>query len=101
MPYGDQAIFLKADLFREMGGFTDLPIMEDFEFMRRVRKHGSISIVPEPVVTSARRWRESGVCWTTAVNQFVIIGYYLGVSPYLLARLLPSQTEEEWQQQSS
>ncbi|MGO9569654.1 MAG: TIGR04283 family arsenosugar biosynthesis glycosyltransferase [Desulfomonilaceae bacterium] len=87
MPYGDQAIFIRAHLFHEMGGFAQLPIMEDFEFMRRLRKRGRISIVPEPVVTSARRWRESGVWWTTAVNQAVIIGYFLGVSPHLLARL--------------
>jgi rSAM/selenodomain-associated transferase 2 len=87
MPYGDQAIFIRADLFRRMGGFLEMPIMEDFEFMRRVRKQGRISIIPEPVVTSARRWRESGVCWTTAVNQVVIMGYFLGVSPHLLARL--------------
>jgi rSAM/selenodomain-associated transferase 2/rSAM/selenodomain-associated transferase 1 len=87
MPYGDQAIFVKADLFRKMGGFAELPIMEDFEFMRRVRNQGRISIIPEPVVTSARRWRESGVCWTTVVNQLVIIGYFLGISPHSLARL--------------
>ena len=87
MPYGDQAIFIRTDLFHGMGGFAALPIMEDFEFMRRLRKRGCISIVPEPVVTSARRWRESGVWWTTAVNQAVIIGYFLGISPHLLARL--------------
>ncbi len=87
MPYGDQAIFIGAHLFRGMGGFAELPIMEDFEFMRRLRKRGRISIVPEPVVTSARRWRESGIWWTTAVNQAVIIGYFLSISPHLLARL--------------
>jgi rSAM/selenodomain-associated transferase 2 len=87
MPYGDQAIFLKGDLFRTMGGFAELPIMEDFEFMRRLGRKGSISIIPEPVVASARRWRESGIWRTTAVNQLVIIGYFLGVSPNLLARL--------------
>jgi len=87
MPYGDQAIFIRARLFHGMGGFAELPIMEDFEFMRRLRKRGRISIVPEPVVTSARRWRESGVWWTTAVNQAVIIGFFLGISPHLLARL--------------
>ena len=87
MPYGDQAIFIGSDLFHLMGGFEEMPIMEDFEFMRRLRKRGRISIIPEPAVTSARRWRESGIWWTTAVNQAVIIGYFLGVSPRLLARL--------------
>lgn len=87
MPYGDQAIFIGSDLFHRMGGFAEMPIMEDFEFVRRLRKRGRISIIPEPVVTSARRWRESGVWWTTAVNLAVIIGYFLGVPPRLLARL--------------
>jgi hypothetical protein len=82
-----QAIFIRARLFNRIGGFAELPIMEDFEFMRRLRKRGRISIVPEPVVTSARRWRESGIWWTTAVNQAVIVGYFLGISPRLLARL--------------
>ena len=40
LPYGDQAIFLKADLFRRIGGYNDLPIMEDFELIRRLRKFG-------------------------------------------------------------
>jgi rSAM/selenodomain-associated transferase 2 len=87
MPYGDQAIFIRARLFNRMGGFAELPIMEDFEFVRRLRNWGRISILPEPVVTSARRWRESGIWWTTAVNQAVIVGYFLGISPHLLARL--------------
>ncbi len=44
MPYGDQALFVRADLFRQMGGFPDLPVMEDFEFVRQVRSRGRVSI---------------------------------------------------------
>ncbi len=87
LPYGDQAIFVRAELFHTMGGFHELPIMEDFEFMRRLRRTGRISIVTKPVVTSARRWKEKGVWWTTAINQLMILGYLLGVSPRLLARI--------------
>lgn len=87
MPYGDQAIFMRSELFRRMGGFAEMSIMEDFEFMRRLRKMGRIGIIPDTAVTSARRWRESGIWWTTVVNQAVIIGYFLGFSPRLLARL--------------
>lgn len=86
MPYGDQAIFLRADLFREMCGFQELPIMEDFELMRRLHKRGRIGIISEPVITSARRWKALGVWWTTVVNQLVILGYFLGVPPHFLAR---------------
>ncbi|MEG4204742.1 TIGR04283 family arsenosugar biosynthesis glycosyltransferase [Microcoleus sp. Pol7_A1] len=85
MPYGDQAIFLKAATFDKMGGFPDLPLMEDFEFVRRLKKQGRIEIVPQPVLTSARRWQQLGVIKTTAINQIVIIAYFLGVSPDRLA----------------
>jgi rSAM/selenodomain-associated transferase 2 len=87
MPYGDQAIFVKADLFRSMEGYSDLPIMEDYEFMRRVRRHGRILIVPCPAVTSARRWTKIGPLRTTLVNQIMLVGYWLGVSSHFLRRL--------------
>ncbi len=85
-PYGDQAIFLKADLFREMGGFPDMPIMEDFELIRRLRRRGRIVIAPVPVLTSARRWENLGIVRTTLINYAIPLAYYLGASPSLLAR---------------
>ena len=81
LPYGDQALFLKATTFRELGGFPELPIMEDFVFVRSLLKHGKITIVPAAVTTSARRWEQQGVFKTTIINQIMILGYYLGVSP--------------------
>jgi len=60
MPYGDQAIFLRKELFREMGGFPDLPIMEDFQLIRRLQGEGRIVIAPAAVVTSGRRWKKTG-----------------------------------------
>ena len=59
--------------------------MEDFEFVRRLKKQGDIEIVPHPVLTSVRRWQQLGVIKTTAINQIVIIAYFLGVSPDRLA----------------
>jgi rSAM/selenodomain-associated transferase 2 len=85
MPYGDQAIFLTTATFNQIGGFPDLPVMEDFEFVRRLKKQGHIEIVPQPVLTSARRWQQLGVFKTTAINQIVIVAYFLGVSPDRLA----------------
>jgi rSAM/selenodomain-associated transferase 2 len=79
MPYGDQALFLRADTFHQIGGFPALPIMEDFELVRRLKRMGKIAIVSEPVVTSARRWLQRGVFATTAINQMVVLGYFLGV----------------------
>jgi uncharacterized protein len=86
LPYGDQGIFVRSCVFKEMGGFPDLPIMEDFEFMRLLRKRGTIRILPDPAVTSGRRWERLGVLRTTAINQAVIVGYYMGVAPEKLAR---------------
>ena len=84
LPYGDQGIFLKAAIFADLGGFPELPIMEDFELIQRLKKRGKIAIVAAPVITSARRWQKLGVGKTTLVNQLVIIGYYLKIPPHLL-----------------
>ncbi|MFN6482009.1 MULTISPECIES: TIGR04283 family arsenosugar biosynthesis glycosyltransferase [unclassified Nostoc] len=81
MPYGDQAIFLTKEVFQKIGSFPELPIMEDFELMRRLKRIGRVVIIPTPVVTSARRWLQKGVFKTTLLNQIVIIAYLLGVSP--------------------
>lgn len=85
MPYGDQAIFLPASVFRDIGGFPDMAIMEDFEMIRRLRRQGKINIIPMPVLTSARRWQKLGVLKTTLINQLVILAYFLGVPPVRLA----------------
>ncbi|MEH2167742.1 MAG: TIGR04283 family arsenosugar biosynthesis glycosyltransferase [Nostoc sp.] len=86
MPYGDQAIFLTKQVFQQIGGFPELPIMEDFELMRCLKRTGRVVIIPTPVVTSARRWLQKGVFKTTLFNQIVIIAYLLGVSPERIRR---------------
>lgn len=80
-PYGDQAIFLTKQVFEQVGGFPELPIMEDFELIRRLRGLGRIQIVSTPVLTSARRWLQKGIFQTTLINQIVIFAYFVGVSP--------------------
>ena len=87
MPYGDQAIFLKAKTFHQIGGFAELPIMEDFELVCRLKRLGHITIIPIPVITSARRWLKKGIFQTTLINQMMIVGYLLGVSPKKLVEL--------------
>jgi uncharacterized protein len=85
MPYGDQAIFLTAATFWELGGFVEMPIMEDFELIRRLQRRGRIETLAAPVVTSARRWLKRGVWQTTLINQSIVIGYLVGISPARLA----------------
>ncbi|MDJ0678013.1 MAG: TIGR04283 family arsenosugar biosynthesis glycosyltransferase [Calothrix sp. MO_167.B42] len=81
MPYGDQGIFLEREVFQAVGGFPELPIMEDFELIRNLKRQGTIITLPAPVVTSARRWLKKGVWQTTLINQVVIVAYLIGVSP--------------------
>jgi rSAM/selenodomain-associated transferase 2 len=85
MPYGDQAIFLHTDTFKALGGFPNLPIMEDFELMRQLRQKGTIALLPAAVITSGRRWQTLGVLQTTLINQWIIFAYLLGVSPQRIA----------------
>lgn len=85
MPYGDQAIFMPAKLFQQLGGFPEMPIMEDFAIIQKLQAKGKINIVQLPVLTSARRWQKKGILKTTIINQLVILGYFLGVPPARLA----------------
>ncbi len=85
-PYGDQAIFLAAETYRAIGGYPDLPIMEDFELVRRLKKKGRIIVLPASVTTSARRWLRVGVWKTWFVNQAAITAYFCGIAPGTIAR---------------
>ncbi len=84
-PCGDQGLFLGKRVFNELNGFPDLPIMEDFEFVRRLRRRGRILTVADAVITSARRWRRLGPLRAMLRNQLVILGYRAGVPPERLA----------------
>ncbi|MBU0909796.1 MAG: TIGR04283 family arsenosugar biosynthesis glycosyltransferase [Proteobacteria bacterium] len=85
-PYGDQAIFLRAALFRELGGFPEIPVMEDFHLVQLLRRQGRIHILDQQVVTSARRWRRLGFFRTTLINQLMVLGFLLGFSRNFLAK---------------
>ena len=85
MPYGDQAIFMQRSVFDALGGFAGLPVMEDYELIRRLRVHGRVQLVDASVSTSGRRWRSGGVWRTTLLNQACIVAYRLGVPPERIA----------------
>jgi hypothetical protein len=90
-PYGDQALFLAAETFRTVGGYPDLPIMEDFELVSRLKNKGRIVVLPASVTTSARRWLHFGVWKTWFVNQAAITAYFLGIAPGTIARFYNRQ----------
>lgn len=87
LPYGDQALFLTRTAFEQLGGYQEFPLMEDFDFIQRLRKLGAIRILSMDAVSSARRWKKLGPWKTTLLNQFIICAFQLGVSPSRLARI--------------
>jgi rSAM/selenodomain-associated transferase 2/rSAM/selenodomain-associated transferase 1 len=87
LPYGDQALFVRKPIFFAAGGFPEMPIAEDLFFVRLVSKQGRIAIAPAHAVTSGRRWKDVGLLRTTLINQFILAGFALGISPETLARL--------------
>jgi rSAM/selenodomain-associated transferase 2 len=84
--YGDQGLFLRREVFDRVGGFPEIPLMEDVEIQRRLRKLGRFVKIRRPIVTSARRFLRRGVLRQQALNAALVSLYYLGVPAVHLAR---------------
>jgi len=84
---GDQAIFVTREAFDAVGGFPDLPLMEDIAISRRLKRRCRPFCIATPVVTSGRRWEQNGVLRTILLMWRLRLSYYLGVEPALLAEL--------------
>jgi rSAM/selenodomain-associated transferase 2 len=91
LPYGDQAIFVRRDVFQAIGGYADLPIMEDVDLVRRLRGRGRLFRSPQPATTSARRWERDGWIRRTAMHLAMISLYFCGVPPNRLIGLDPAR----------
>jgi len=85
LPYGDQGIFVRREVFARLGGFRELRLMEDVDFVRRLRREDVMQL-PAPLVTSARRWRRDGWFRRSARNVALLLLYFAGVPPARLAR---------------
>lgn len=84
---GDQALFLERILFNELGGFPELPLMEDIALSKRLRqKVGRPACLKSPLTTSSRRWEENGILRTILLMWRLRLAYFLGISPHYLAR---------------
>jgi rSAM/selenodomain-associated transferase 2 len=78
---GDQAIFLRRAVFERMGGYPDVPLMEDIALCRALKRMGEVACLRSRVITSARRWENDGV-WRTIFRMWTLKSLYLaGVSP--------------------
>lgn len=87
IPFGDQAIFIRRDYFRKLGGYREIPIMEDVDLMKRIRKKGGrVRIIPVKVATSPRRYEREGVFTCTFRNWVLQALFAMGVSPERLAK---------------
>ena len=87
VPYGDQVHAFRADVFRELGGYPDIPIMEDVALMTKLKHHGlALRFARGYARNPDRRWRKEGVMRATARNWVLILAYRLGIAPDRLAR---------------
>lgn len=83
---GDQAIFVRREVFARIGGFPEIPLMEDIAFGRALKRLGGIACLRSRVVTSARRWESEGI-WRTVIKMWTLkLLYFAGVSPVTLKR---------------
>ncbi len=84
--YGDQAFFVKKQVFQEMEGFTEFPICEDLDFYKRLKIMGSVVLLKEEVLTSSRRWANEGIWFTTIRNILIATLFALGFPPRILTK---------------
>ncbi|TLY24260.1 MAG: glycosyltransferase [Nitrospirae bacterium] len=84
---GDQAIFVRRSVFEQLGGYSDLPIMEDVDFTRRLKRTGLIAALQSKVTTSYRRWDTRGPLRTILLMWILRFLYWIGISPHRLSQL--------------
>ncbi len=84
---GDQGIFVAREAFEAMGGYAEIPLMEDVERSRLLARRGRTALVPVSIVTSARRWESRGPVRTILVMWGLRLAHRLGMSPARCARI--------------
>jgi rSAM/selenodomain-associated transferase 2 len=84
---GDQAIFIDKTLFNTISGFKNIPLMEDIELTRQLKKLSRPACLPDRVITSSRRWEENGIVKTVLLMWMLRFLYFIGISPFVLQKL--------------
>jgi hypothetical protein len=86
LPYGDQGLFCRRDVFEAAGGFARPFLMEDVDFVRACRRHGRLLLLPETLFTSPRRYLDGGILRTSLNNHLTLFAHFLGLSNATLYR---------------
>jgi rSAM/selenodomain-associated transferase 2 len=99
MVYGDQGIFVRRDVYFELGGFSALPLFEEVALVRRLRARGTFRVLPQRLAVATRRWERDGWCRRTLHNRWLALRFALGGRPEALAAsyrgLLGSEQERK------
>ncbi len=92
---GDQAQFMARATFEQVGGFPEIPLMEDVEMSRALHQAGKLVRIPQRVITSSRRFLERGILYQVLLNGSSMFRYlYLGATPQDIVRVYRSSREE-------
>ncbi len=83
---GDQGIFIQQDIFKKLNGFSEIPLMEDIEITKRLKKISSPVCITHKLTTSSRRWGKHGILKTVFLMWQLRLAYYIGASANKLAR---------------
>jgi GT2 family glycosyltransferase len=87
MRFGDHGFFCRRAVFRDIGGFPELPLMEDAEFFRKLRRRGRTAIISSSLTSSSRRYEQIGAWRLTLTYGVIAVGYFLRVPNPILARI--------------
>ena len=87
LPYGDQGLFARRDVFNAIHGYRNLPLMEDVDLVIQLRRRGRLFKSRLPIQVSSRRWQKDGWCRRSAQNVLLLFGFFLGIDAEWLARL--------------
>jgi rSAM/selenodomain-associated transferase 2 len=90
--WGDHGIFIRRSIFNEIGGYKNIPLMEDLEIQKRVRRRGKFIKLPLPVTTSSRRFIQNGILRQKLLNIALIMAYEIGVSPARIKKFYSDHT---------
>ncbi|MCF6157538.1 MAG: glycosyltransferase [wastewater metagenome] len=84
--FGDQGIFIRRDIFQELRGYREMPILEDYDLYKRLKGQGKVILLRMPVISSARRFMKKGIVRQLLINKSVVLAYWAGIDTQVIKR---------------